>query len=162
MKPPSLSLGTINQGSVSFTSGSNGSFQGTNTNASSPTQFGTPLVPPRSGSIQLGSSGSTLKPVIPKDAADVENRLSMAAQEVAEFLDDLNLSSYSESLIDEGYDDIRSLRTLTESDLVELGFRKGHRARLMQAVKELALTTPRDMSATPRDPSESVQSVATM
>ena len=141
---------------------------------------GTPILP-RSGSIQLGASVNTTKPITPKDPAEIENRLSIAAQEVADFLNELNLSAYSESLVDEGYDDIRSLRTLTESDLVELGFRKGHRARLIQAVKEMTMTTPRDTSITPqeqsmceqshtpedqpytpRNPSESVHSAATL
>ena len=56
--------------------------------------------------------------------------------EVKAFLDELNLSDYLDKLVDEGYDDLRSVRTLTEADLLEVGFKRGHCKRLLAAVAE--------------------------
>eukprot|EP00754_Rhynchopus_humris_P001125 Rhum_TRINITY_DN10708_c0_g1::Rhum_TRINITY_DN10708_c0_g1_i1::g.39886::m.39886 len=56
--------------------------------------------------------------------------------EVKAFLAELNLSDYLDKLVDEGYDDLRSVRTLTEQDLLEVGFKRGHCKRLLAAVQE--------------------------
>eukprot|EP01064_Diplonema_japonicum_P010881 TRINITY_DN180_c3_g1_i1.p1 TRINITY_DN180_c3_g1~~TRINITY_DN180_c3_g1_i1.p1 ORF type:complete len:255 (+),score=19.18 TRINITY_DN180_c3_g1_i1:27-767(+) len=76
-------------------------------------------------------------PLISFTAHETE-KLKMAELEVVDFLEELNLLAYGGVLLDEGYDDLRSLITLTETDLVEMGFKKGHRARLIHAVSDIS------------------------
>eukprot|EP00659_Diplonema_papillatum_P001649 gene1649-2463_t len=62
--------------------------------------------------------------------------LSDGVAQVKAFLEGLNLGTYLDLLIDEGYDDLRSVRTLTEKDLNDIGFKRGHIKRLLAAVEE--------------------------
>ena len=73
------------------------------------------------------------------DAADTANE---ARECVARFLAELNIASYLTVLLEEGYDDMRSLVTLTEADLLKFGMLKGHRARLLNAISQLSFSDP--------------------
>eukprot|EP01063_Lacrimia_lanifica_P014124 TRINITY_DN20784_c0_g1_i1.p1 TRINITY_DN20784_c0_g1~~TRINITY_DN20784_c0_g1_i1.p1 ORF type:complete len:627 (+),score=188.99 TRINITY_DN20784_c0_g1_i1:84-1964(+) len=90
-----------------------------------------------------GESTLRSEPTVPelrtperKEAALAASRA--AAREVEAFLSTLHLEAYTESLMEEGYDDMRSLAVITENDLLQLGMKRGHRARLLKELEERA------------------------
>jgi class 3 adenylate cyclase/tetratricopeptide (TPR) repeat protein len=73
-------------------------------------------------------------------------------QHIAEWLDDIGLSEYSQRFAENGID-ISVLPHLTDQDLKELGVLLGHRRKILAAISRLAVateTTP--TSATPSEP----------
>lgn len=62
----------------------------------------------------------------------------MASNIVVEWLRSLHLGQYSESFIDNGYDDLEICKQIGDPDLDAIGvFNQKHRARLLQSVKTL-------------------------
>lgn len=62
----------------------------------------------------------------------------MASNIVVEWLRSLHLGQYSESFIDNGYDDLEICKQIGDPDLDAIGvFNQTHRARLLQSVKTL-------------------------
>ncbi|XP_029668134.1 SAM and SH3 domain-containing protein 1-like isoform X1 [Formica exsecta] len=64
--------------------------------------------------------------------------MTMASNIVVEWLRSLHLGQYSESFIDNGYDDLEICKQIGDPDLDAIGvFNQKHRARLLQSVKTL-------------------------
>ncbi|XP_071860600.1 uncharacterized protein isoform X2 [Bombus fervidus] len=64
--------------------------------------------------------------------------MTMASNIVVEWLRSLHLGQYSESFIDNGYDDLEICKQIGDPDLDAIGvFNQTHRARLLQSVKTL-------------------------
>ncbi|XP_024945121.1 uncharacterized protein LOC107273170 isoform X2 [Cephus cinctus] len=64
--------------------------------------------------------------------------MTMASNIVVEWLRSLHLGQYSESFIDNGYDDLEICKQIGDPDLDAIGvFNQSHRARLLQSVKTL-------------------------
>ncbi|XP_015172618.1 PREDICTED: uncharacterized protein LOC107064441 isoform X2 [Polistes dominula] len=64
--------------------------------------------------------------------------MTMASNIVVEWLRSLHLGQYSESFIDNGYDDLEICKQIGDPDLDAIGvFNLTHRARLLQSVKTL-------------------------
>ncbi|XP_011136945.2 uncharacterized protein LOC105181690 isoform X3 [Harpegnathos saltator] len=64
--------------------------------------------------------------------------MTMASNIVVEWLRSLPLGQYSESFIDNGYDDLEICKQIGDPDLDAIGvFNQTHRARLLQSVKTL-------------------------
>lgn len=67
-----------------------------------------------------------------------EREMTMASNIVVEWLRSLHLGQYSESFIDNGYDDLEICKQIGDPDLDAIGvFNQKHRARLLQSVKTL-------------------------
>lgn len=65
-------------------------------------------------------------------------KMTMASNIVVEWLRSLHLGQYSESFIDNGYDDLEICKQIGDPDLDAIGvFNQKHRARLLQSVKTL-------------------------
>ncbi|KAK1120399.1 Sterile alpha motif domain-containing protein 5 [Melipona bicolor] len=63
--------------------------------------------------------------------------MTMASNIVVEWLRSLHLGQYSESFIDNGYDDLEICKQIGDPDLDAIGvFNQTHRARLLQSVKD--------------------------
>ncbi|XP_019772734.2 uncharacterized protein LOC109546269 isoform X2 [Dendroctonus ponderosae] len=66
------------------------------------------------------------------------NPVQMATNIVTEWLKSLRLGQYSESFIDNGYDDLEICKQIGDPDLDAIGvFNPAHRARLLQSVRTL-------------------------
>ncbi|XP_020708622.1 uncharacterized protein LOC105686971 isoform X4 [Athalia rosae] len=64
--------------------------------------------------------------------------MTIASNIVVEWLRSLHLGQYSESFIDNGYDDLEICKQIGDPDLDAIGvFNQSHRARLLQSVKTL-------------------------
>ncbi|KAL0133693.1 hypothetical protein PUN28_000973 [Cardiocondyla obscurior] len=64
--------------------------------------------------------------------------MTMASNIVVEWLRSLHLGQYSESFIDNGYDDLEICKQIGDPDLDAIGvFNQKHRSRLLQSVKTL-------------------------
>ncbi|KAL0091330.1 hypothetical protein J3Q64DRAFT_1709508 [Phycomyces blakesleeanus] len=63
-------------------------------------------------------------------------------QMVKAFLSDNCLSQYCERMIDEGFDQLRSVYDVTESDLASMGVKRGHRRMLQKAIADAKGTSP--------------------
>ncbi|XP_015127778.1 SAM and SH3 domain-containing protein 1 [Diachasma alloeum] len=64
--------------------------------------------------------------------------MTIASNIVVEWLRSLHLGQYSESFIDNGYDDLEICKQIGDPDLDAIGvFNQNHRARLLQSVKTL-------------------------
>ncbi|XP_030756991.1 uncharacterized protein LOC115882873 isoform X2 [Sitophilus oryzae] len=64
--------------------------------------------------------------------------MTMASNIVTEWLKSLRLGQYSESFIDNGYDDLEICKQIGDPDLDAIGvFNPSHRARLLQSVRTL-------------------------
>ena len=70
-----------------------------------------------------------------QDAVDAEN----AKRAVKLWLGGLNLSMYYDIMINEGYDDLNTVRSITEESLAAMGIEKvGHVAKLTNAIRALS------------------------
>lgn len=64
--------------------------------------------------------------------------MTLASNIVVEWLRSLHLGQYSESFIDNGYDDLEICKQIGDPDLDAIGvFNQSHRSRLLQSVKTL-------------------------
>jgi hypothetical protein len=66
-------------------------------------------------------------------------------KQVEMFLDIYKLSRYYETFIDEGFDRILCLLDITESDLISLNVKRGHRRLLQRAIataRGIPISTP--------------------
>eukprot|EP00667_Euglena_gracilis_P032276 EG_transcript_49093 len=66
--------------------------------------------------------------------------LFKGSEEVFQWLLKLGLLDYYYTLLDQGYDDLRSVLHLQESDLVRMGFTPPHRSLMLMAVNCLHKT----------------------
>jgi hypothetical protein len=101
--------------------------------------------------------GGPLKLVIPEDPAITEQQQEIAevartphAQKVSACLAQLRLDQYFPALIENGYDDIRSLYCLTEDDLLSMDFELHHAQRLLQWSKANATPSTSGPGISPR------------
>ncbi|KAI9018751.1 hypothetical protein CLU79DRAFT_837024 [Phycomyces nitens] len=63
-------------------------------------------------------------------------------QMVKAFLSDHCLSQYCERMIDEGFDQLRSVYDVTEADLASMGVKPGHRRMLHRAIADAKGASP--------------------
>ena len=56
---------------------------------------------------------------------------------LATFLSSIGLETYLERLVAEGFDDVKTLSTLNQPELLGLGFKLGHCKKLLMALREL-------------------------
>eukprot|EP01063_Lacrimia_lanifica_P021801 TRINITY_DN2937_c0_g2_i8.p1 TRINITY_DN2937_c0_g2~~TRINITY_DN2937_c0_g2_i8.p1 ORF type:complete len:164 (-),score=5.12 TRINITY_DN2937_c0_g2_i8:23-514(-) len=56
-----------------------------------------------------------------------------AAEDVRAWLVELGLEQYHQALVEEGYDSMRAIDSLTDEDLTEMGVKRGHRRVLLTA-----------------------------
>jgi hypothetical protein len=65
--------------------------------------------------------------------------LSEEYPELYAFLNERNMLKYGygKALVDEGFDTLELLKELTDEDMVEMNFKKGHRRALIKAIKSL-------------------------
>jgi hypothetical protein len=61
----------------------------------------------------------------------------MGSRQIADFLAEIQLSEYYDLLIQNGFDDMRTLHDIQESDLDALKFKLGHRRKLQRALASL-------------------------
>lgn len=79
--------------------------------------------------------GRSLGPRVHNESTE---KMTMASNIVVEWLRSLHLGQYSESFIDNGYDDLEICKQIGDPDLDAIGvFNQKHRARLLQSVKTL-------------------------
>ncbi|WP_338824413.1 adenylate/guanylate cyclase domain-containing protein [Bradyrhizobium septentrionale] len=72
-------------------------------------------------------------------------------QQIAEWLEDIGLSEYSQRFAENGID-ISVLPHLTDQDLKELGILLGHRRKMLAAIGRLAIATASPAPASPSEP----------
>ncbi|CAG8443882.1 7488_t:CDS:10 [Diversispora eburnea] len=61
----------------------------------------------------------------------------MAFPQIRDFLSKCNLLEYYDKFIEEGFDQLQSLLDVTESDLIAMGAKRGHRRRLQREIATL-------------------------
>eukprot|EP00668_Euglena_longa_P004503 GGOE01005267.1.p1 GENE.GGOE01005267.1~~GGOE01005267.1.p1 ORF type:complete len:147 (-),score=30.05 GGOE01005267.1:951-1391(-) len=62
------------------------------------------------------------------------------SKEVLKLLQDLQLMEYYDTLMEQGYDDMRSIVCLQEDDLTKMGFKAAQSRRLLMAINDMKRT----------------------
>ena len=79
------------------------------------------------------------KPTAPLNLLDDDDDDPMKASNmhmrVGQLLEELHLEQYVPVMMKKGYDDWSSMQELSESDLVDMGFKPGHRKRLLASLR---------------------------
>eukprot|EP00668_Euglena_longa_P037117 GGOE01047770.1.p1 GENE.GGOE01047770.1~~GGOE01047770.1.p1 ORF type:complete len:199 (+),score=17.78 GGOE01047770.1:34-597(+) len=107
--------------------------------------------------------GGPLKLLIPPDPVITDAQQDAIrephVQKVRQILHHLRLEQYFEPLVENGYDDVRSLYCLTEDDLVQMSFEVRHAQRFLKWVKaNAAAISPKPGNADMPPPSPQVES----